>query len=738
METGAGTDYSSSTISQQESDDKNRDGTLDIVADFTGKNLQEIADVAMPTVVKMLQTGELAQQGRFNVIRKNEAMLNGDTPPALRGRSNIPFDCIVMGGFIDTLMANTNESLDLLYSALERRGTKAAKKFNEVFKVESGPNKGNWDMHLQDARYRGVVSGRLFGKLLCDNVPRFKTDFYAPDHYDMVTEPQGGAYLDRHIFKFEKNIFRSRGDMLNAAKNGFYDMGQVRKLITSYTPEFRKEADDDYKNKLARYGTAGVETEQLNYVGQALFNLTEGVVNLNYKWYYVLFERKTQTWIRWEPLEDVFPWATEYEGRGPWVSAATHRHPDVFWTKAPADDIRAIGYTMKKILNLTIDNLEKRNWDMKAYDPRIFTDPSQLLYKQDALARATLRGNQKISDGIFSFNTPDTTNITINLMQYLDMFLGKKTGITDEAAGAGNANLAAIQIGNIAQLTKRMTFKNQQIATMYNDLGVMFKLGVRGFLREDYAVKLIGADATDWDEVFTPEDAKTEFNIEVKAGPNSELEDLEAKTKRDKFYDGLLTSVNPAIAAKISIPSTIRARGRDAGVKDETIDTILDVHDSTDDDVLADAATAIQTAIDKGPTRIYRDADVAFVQYIIDFANKHYQVIPTGDLTKLSSAKRAKYESSMLEFDRIMALIKVHMPFVQKNAAASKAALLAQNPQLAPPAPAGPPAPMRVTPAMQAQLMSKNKKPIGPVGPAAPQLVPPAPQGAPLPPAPGQ
>lgn len=724
-------DYASSTLSTEESNDKNRDNNLESIPDYNGKSMDQIADQAMPQIVKMLQTGELAQQARFEQIRKNEAMYNGDTPPALRGRSNVPFDCIVMGGFIDTLMANTNEPLDLVYSALERKGTKAAKKFNEVFKVESGTNKGNWDMHLQDAKFRGAMAGRLFGKLICENVPRFKTDFYSPDHYDMVTEPQGGAYLDRHIFKFEKNIFRSRGDLLKAAKQGFYNMKQVRKLIEGYTPSMRKEADDDYKNKLARYGTSGVETEQLNYVGQSLFNLTEGVVSLNYKWYYCLFDRKTQTWIRWEPLEDVFPWAKDYEGRGPWVSAATHRQADVFWTKAPADDIRAVGYTMKKVLNLTLDNLEKRNWDQKAYDPRIFTDPAQLLYKQDGLARATLRGNQRIQDGIFSFTTPDTTSISINMMQYLDVFLGKKTGITDEASGAGNANLAAIQIGNIAQLSKRMTFKNQQIATMYNDLGVMFKLGVRGYLREDYAIKLIGPDAADWDEVFTPEEAKTEFSIEVKAGPNSDLEDAEAKDKRDKFFDAL--GNNQFLVPKISVPSLIRARGRDAGVKDETIDTILDIHDSTDDDVLADAATAIDTAIANGPMRIYRDADVAFVQYILDFANKHYQVIPTADLSKLSPGKRKQYNDNMLEFDRIMALVKAHMPFVQKNAANTKAALLAANPP--PPAPA----PMRVTPGMQAMMAQKGKGGGGPVLPPGvpqpPQLAQ-APAAAPVPPMP--
>jgi hypothetical protein len=537
----------------------------------------------------------------------------------------------------------------------------------------------------------------------------------------MVTEPQGGADLDKHLFKFEQNIFRSRGQLLEAAKNGFYNFKQVRKLIEAVTPPMLKEADDQYKNKLARFSTNGIATEALNFVGQPLWNLTEGVVSINGKWYYCLFEKSTQTWVRWERLEDVFPWAKKYAGRGGWTSWATHRHPTMFWSKAPADDIRAIAYTMKKILNLTIDNLEKRNWDMKAYDPRIFTNPTDLLYKQDALARATLRQGQKISDGVFSFQTPDTTAITINLMEYLDVFLGKKTGITEEAQGAGNANIAAIQIGNIAQLSKRMTLYNQQYSQMLNDLGIMFKMGVEGRLREPYAIRLIGSDAADWDEVFTPDEAKQDFSITVKAGANSEKEDLATKTMRDKFYDQLLSSPNPAVSGKISIPATIRARGRDAGVKDEEIDAILDLHDSTDLDIMADAAMAIDNAILNRPMRIYRDADTAFVQYIIDFSNKHYQVVPTGELAKLPKSKQKEYEEDMQEFDRLMALVKAHMPFVKKNADSLKAAAIAKNPSLAP----APKVPMRVTPQMISQLGAPGAEVETPGGDTPPVQTPP-------------
>lgn len=730
---GLVTPYASSVLSDEETADNSRvDSERSFSTDLFdgGTDLRAIADRAISIVCKMLDAGVRARQQRFENIRKNEDMNNGNTPPALRGRSNIPFDYIVMNGFIETLMANTNEPIDLTYTAQQMRGTKAAKRMTAVWNEEMGPNKNNLDVQIGDSKLMAALSGRGFGKLNVDNVPTFGSFFYVPDHYDMVTEPQGGAYLDKHLFKFEMNIFRTRLEMIQGAKNGFYDMKQVLQLTSRYTdPEYKKN-DDAYRNKMARYAAFGTDIEAEGYVGQNLYRLTEGAVSINHVWYYILFSRETETWVRFDKLENVFPWASRYPGRAAWTSWATHKHPMLFWTMAPADIVRAIGYTMKKILNLTIDNLEKRNWDMKAYDPRVFTDPEKLLYKQDALVRATLRQGQKIQDGIFSFQTPDTTNITINLMQYLDMFLGKKTGVNDEAAGAGNANIAAIQIGNIAQLSKRMTLYNQQYAAMYNDLGVMFNMGTAARLREPVGVRIVGADLADWEGIFTPDDAKENFNIQVKSGANAEREDLESKDKRSKFFQRF--DNNPILGPKISAEALIRLEARDAGFKDEDIDTLLDVRNSTDADVLADAATAIQAAVENSPMKVYRDANVAFIQKITDFVVNHYQIIPTRELKKLPKNQQTQYAADMKEVDRLLAVVKVHMPFVQNNAKNEQKIMALAQGKPDPTAPQAPAQPMRVSPQMQKMLIARangnnpNPNPGGgaPVSPGLPGALP--------------
>ena len=75
---------------------------------------------------------------------------------------------------------------------------------------------------------------------------------------------------------------------------------------------------------------------------------------------------------------------------------------------------------MKIVLNMKLENLQKRNWEMTAYDPNIFQNASELIYRRDGLAKATLKHGQTISQGIYKFETPDLGAVTINLFDYLE------------------------------------------------------------------------------------------------------------------------------------------------------------------------------------------------------------------------------------------------------------------------------------------------------------------------------
>lgn len=631
---------------------------------------ETLADKATEVAFKMLESGLRARAHRFAEIKKNEDLNAGITGAALKGRNNVPFDCLMMGGFVDTLMSNLDEPVDIRFGRTREQDKMAADKITAAWENEMGTNKAALNDKVLDSKYLASMAGRGFLKLFVESAPKFRTDLSVCDHWDMVAEFKGGSDLDKHLYKFQMNIFRDADDLKQAVEAGFYDKTQVRLLINRYQSsqyaELFKKNSETLSEKASRWQAFGLESGLDSYVGSQLYRLTEGVIRFSGRWYYILFSAETKTWVRFQPLEKVFKHAEDYPGRGPWVSYATHRHPFLFWSKAPADDVRPIAYTMKKVVNLTLDNLEKRNWDMTAYDPKIFKDPAQLLYRQDGLVRASVSGGQDISKGIYKFQTPDTTSISINMTQWLDNFLGQKSGITPDAQGASNQDKVGIYFGNLEQLSKRMKLSNKMYRKMYVDLGVIFDYGMYEHLREPYAIKIIGIQGARWDEEITREDTEKDFSITVSSGLEEDEKDAELRAEREKALAAIES--NPALIKRVNPNWLLRQRFKNAGYTDEQVRLALDVNSDGDDETMAKAAQAIQECLEgKEYIALYRNATGGFIQKILDFAADKFPLIPQAELEKMRPSKRLRYENDMKKFDKLIEYAKAHLPIVEEN-----------------------------------------------------------------------
>lgn len=642
-----------------------------------GEGKPNFKDQAILDFTKMLEDGAQARQGRFNEIKKNEDMYFGVNTPALKGRSNIPFDSVVMGGFIDTLQSGLRQEVEVKYGHTREQDKLSADKISAVWARESGPDKGDWNGTLMDTKLLASLSGVGINKLYVEGTPKFKSDLMAVDHYDFVCEATGGPNIDKHLYKFQMNIFRLKEELLSAADSGFYDKTQVRKLIVTYAdPAMRKTVGDLYNNKQIRFASFGIDLSSMGYVGSNVYRLTEGVVMYKGKWWYAVFSAETKIWVRFEPLEDVFSHAKDYPGRGPWTAWHTHRHPFLFWTKAPADDVRPIGYTMKKVVNYTVDNLEKRNWDMTAYDPKVFTDPTQLLYRQDGLVRATLKPNQDIARGLFKFQTPDTTAISINLVEWLDNFLGQKTGITPDAQGSAQTDRVGILVSNLQQVSKRLTLTNDRFKKSLVDLAVMFDYGVYDHLRESYAVKIIGIKGAQWEEQVTRRDTERDFSIVVRAADEEEAKNTVAAQKRELAFQRL--DKHPDLMVKVNSNEYLRTVFEDAGLDREKINALLDINYDGDGESRAQAAQAIQDCLEGKPLyKMYRGATPAFVEKILDFCSDNFDLIPPEELVKLSAGQKKKYGEDMQKHDKLIAYAEAHIPIVQKNMERKAVSILA-------------------------------------------------------------
>ena len=608
---------------------------------------ERMADEAVRVAIKQLETGAKSRDARFAQIAKFEAQYRGEKTEALRGRNNVPFDAIVGRGFVDTLHSKIDEPIEIEFRRRREQDKKSADKMTAAYLAESAPDMGAWNIKVLGGKKLAIFSGRgIFKKYSDREGGTFKDHFEIVDHWDFITEPQGGGFLDKHLFKGQMNIFRSEEQIWEKAKAGIYNKRQAQILFKRASEKDYKTNQDLYTAKIRRSETFGFDFDLNTYIGSKMHRLTEWVMYFRGDWYNLVFQYDSGIWLRFEKLSDVYSVAKKIPGRGPWCSFPTHFDPFDFWSIGPYDSIYGIGYTMKKIVNSTLDNVDKRNWDQRAYDPKVFTEPKQLMWKQDGLVKATLKAGQSIGNHLYRFETPDTTNVTINLMQYFNGLLGENTGITAGAKGKADEEKATIYVGNIQQVADRLGLLNKMYEQMYVDIGVNFKYGMADHAPEKYVVKLIGAKGTSWDEDLRRDEANLEFSIAVK-GTNAEMKQNEALAA--KKANALATlSRSQLLISKMNQNWLAKEILQIGGYGQEEVRIAMDTLNDADEELLSEAAQAIQDIVEGKNPKSNRGATTGYIAKIIDFAH---------DSEDLSDQV----------FNKLVAFARKHIPIAQKN-----------------------------------------------------------------------
>ena len=641
-----------------------------------GADDREYNDAATKAACKQLEVGVKARKARFDEISQNEAQLAGKKTKALRGRHNIPFDSVIARGFEETLMSKIDESLDISFerSPGRQQDKKPAEKISGVCQHERGPDQGMWDLKDLGVKRLAIASGRGIYKKFATRVNgKFEDHFEVVDHWDFVTEPNGGGFLDDHLYKGQMNIFRTRQQILDMVEAGLYDKRQAFKLFAGTSDEQIKKNQELYQQKISRMHAAGIDAETNNEIGSKLYRLTEWVMLFRGKWKYLVFSYDTKCWLQCDPLGEVFSVAnpdinTKAKlGRGPWVSWATHFDPFNFWSRAPMDSVRPIAFAMKKVMNLSLDNLEKRNWNMRAYDPNVF-NPRDLLWKDQGLVKANIRRGQNIGSHIYNFETPDTTNVTVNLVDYLNNFLGEKTGITPGAQGKSEESKVGIYFGNIQQVADRLGLTNKYYEQAHIDIGVNFQWGLFDHMPESYAVKVIGNTGVEWDEELKREEVNRIFAIRIRGTDSEERQNAVLSQRKIAALQGIQR--DPQLRQRVNSTWYLREWLNLGGYDAEDVRVAIDTNSEATDDMLAEAAGAIEEILHGKDPAPNRGATTGFVRKIVEFA---------WDTTLDESVRK-----------RLLAYAAAHLPIVRANAARKISAVIAAQTLNAPGAEAAP------------------------------------------------
>ena len=567
-----------------------------------------LADKLTQIAIKQVEVCYNFKRERMTQIQKNETFYYGRKIKVPRGRFGVPLP--TMSGFVDTLMSKIDDKISVKYGYTDLADLSLSNKMTLAIEKDSSGIIGNWPMKDRWGKKLACFAGRAIAKFYAESSPKYKANWDVIDHEDFLCEPAGGGHLENHMFLGQDNVFRSRADLHKNANSGLYEKTQVTELIASSGDGEIKKNENLWAKKAERYKMMGLNILNNEYVGQEMYRLIEWGMEYEGQRYYLLFDYLTGVWVRCHKLEDVFE-----SGLWPWHSWATHEDPFIFWSKAPCDDILPIADAIDVLFNQALDNRQRRNMGQRAYDAEVFTDPSQLEYRPDGLVKATPKPNQTISSGIYSFETPEISG-TIDMVQYMDNFGARKTGINPEAPGVQDKDeKVGIRFADMQETADRLGLYNKSYSQFWEELGIRYAWGASEHLTENELMKMIGTEATGW---YKERKKAPNLNLTISGG----AAELNANaTKNKSRADGLMMIAKDPILSQAINPIWRAAETLKYASYDEAeIKVAMSREEVGNIELLAEAEQSIQD-IKLGKTpKLNRGANTAFIQSIVDFA----------------------------------------------------------------------------------------------------------------------
>lgn len=579
--------------------------------EYTAESRADANSIAL-IAKKQIETSRLFKQPRLTDILDNEDVYNFKLRPALQGRLNIPFDGVVLSGFVDTWVAQNNRPVYIDFDDSTGANLKGAKKIKAAWERDSKTIR--LKAKKLAMKHLAAISGRAIGKYYAESDPKYCPYLQIVDHLDFHCEPNGGGHLDDHYFTWQENIFRSKEDIIAGGESGWYDKDQATKLLAAYdSPDFKKTTDT-FANKQSRYMSLGLDMQSNNYVGGVLYNLVEGVTYFKGKKYHVILDGNTHIWLRCVPLEKDFG-----INKTMFISfAAPKADAFNFWNRGPADSIKPIAEAIRLNLNEILNNNRKRNWDMKAVDMNMFPDIRKLDWRQDGVIHANVPLNASIQQGIYRFETPELSG-ALNLNAYLNNLAGEKLGISAQTQGDAKEDKVGIYQGNQFQISKRMALSADAEEEFHEDLAVRFDWGLWDHASEKDMVRIISADGAGWEKI-TKEDTDPEYVVLVKTDVAEQAQDSDMVRAQIEALLSVEKDPNQLALIK-NKKALIEEKFKLAGMKDERIQKFFS-EDATDD-IISEAKKAIELILKGKNPGINWSATTAYLQYLSDWILKN-------------------------------------------------------------------------------------------------------------------
>ncbi len=576
---------------------------------------------------------------RFDEIKRSEDMYLGKVKPALKGRFNIPLP--ILEGYVTTLLSKIDDQISIKFKKGRESTLKTAKKVTAAWEKDSAPDMGNYNGADLDGKSMAIFSGFSVLKLVPSAKP-YKQELIALDHNDVIFEPFGGQNIKRHLFKGQLNIFKSKQDLKDGVEAGYYLKDGVEALINGQSDTETKKVSDDAQAKINRFLAMGLNPENYNYVGSDVYNLTEMIMDYGGEEYYLLFNYQKQIVIRFAPLLEVYPAGC------PFTSWHTERNPINFLSRAPVDGVRPVAEAIRTLINQNFDNIQRRNWDMVLYNAKKIMNPSEFEFRPNGLIRVNLKDGESFSNAYEKMQTPDTSTITINLTQFLNSFIGEKTGVTPTSQGTPETDVLGIQNNIIQQTADRFGLINKFYVQAHVDIARQYKTNLAEFMPpKGFMVKYTGINGLQ-EEELTKKEAKEELDVQV-VSANTEAQNDE-KTKARQSNSLLMIIKDQGMRQQVGDKWLTEEILRNGGWTEDQIRAAMNKEEGATAELLSEAAQAIEQILDGEDPKLNNGANTQFIRKILNYAIEESDTIPEAIYLKLM-----KYAND-------------HIPIAERNA----------------------------------------------------------------------
>ena len=583
------------------------------------------------------------KRGLYNNWAATEDEYYGRIPLTLDSRFQVPFP--FMSGFIDTYKSKIDDPFVLKFGETREAGYRSALKVQDFYEQQSKDEDSDWESVDLDTKFYALLYGRGLNDTYPEVIKRkFKFCIQTIDPYDFYDEFTKGGNLEAHDFYGIDGILQSKYQILELGAAGYYDKKQVSKLLISEPQKTQKVSDEWFTAKQNRLITLGLDNKTYMQAGQAKYKLIKSGTTYKGERWMVTWNRETGIWVRCVRLKDI-------RNSGLWdtTSWSPKREAHNSWPQAPADDFRPVAVAMKVFLNQELDNRNKKNWDMRAYDPDMFTEPAELDWRPNGLiaVKSGSTRTRRIDSGIYHFQTPNLEG-TINMVDYLDNMTGTKLGITNATQGQAKEDKVGIFFGNQQAVADRIEFTAKQYRKAQVAIGRRFVWAAYQYLPEPQAVQILGDKGLGWDKLRKKEIDPT-IKIRIEGGNvQAQMDEIKAKKKADALTQ---IGADQAMAATVNPKWRAEQLLRAGEVAPEEIIEAMDTQDYGQKELMAKAAEAIEDLTNgKYPPMCY-DANTAFVRKI------------------MNAAFADKADIKPVVFDRLIAYANAHIKIAATNAA---------------------------------------------------------------------